>query len=110
MRPLIVFVLLGSAAAARAEPVAADPVAPPAIRATAPADSPHARTVRFLVGGGAGLLAASAGLALYRQSGPSAGSAGVAATVLAATGVGALCAGGLVLLVSPSGAAVQARF
>ena len=109
MRLRIALVLLAGAAAAQAEPVATQAVAPAAISAMA-RESPREQAARFLLAGGAGLLAASVGVALSAPPGGSGRTAGVAATVLAATGFGAVAAGGLVLLVSPSGAAVQARF
>jgi hypothetical protein len=64
-----------------------------------------------LFGSGLALLAAGAGAAVY--SGTAAGSrgnAGLAAAALAATGAGAMLAGGLLVALTPSGAALRGEF
>jgi hypothetical protein len=100
---------------------------------TAPRVSPPARSVamRALFASGGALLAAAAGVELYarmesnrlderyrsgaltdgdRSSYGQVRAAGIAATALAATGAGALACGGLLFLLTPSGAGVSGRF
>ena len=86
------------------------------------------RTGTFLVGSGFAMLAVSAGMALYSgtqgspaapraalsaSTPPSSGGpspAGIAALALAASGAGAIAAGGLVLALMPDGVAIRSRF
>lgn len=94
---------------APAPPASAAPLA--AVSAAAPAPQPRATAARLLFGSGLALLVAGAGVALY--SGTSAGAqthAGLAAAALAATGAGATLAGGLLLALTPSGAALHGEF
>jgi hypothetical protein len=84
----------------------------------------RSRVESGLFGGGVGLLVAAAGVGLYShvaQSGSpartalsetsSAGhSASIFAIALAATGAGAIAAGGLIVALTPESASLQARF
>jgi hypothetical protein len=91
-------------------PVAA-PVPLAAVSAAPPVSQPRAMAARVLFGSGLALLAAGAGAAVY--SGTAAGSrgnAGLAAAALAATGAGAMLAGGLLVALTPSGAALRGEF
>ena len=94
-------------AEAQAAPVAA-------VSATgAPASAePRARASRVLLLSGVGLLAAAGGIALYNgsSSGPNSRNAGYAATALAATGAGAVVAGGLLFVLTPGGAGLRGEF
>ncbi len=94
-------------AEAQAAPVAA-------VSATgAPASAePRARASRILLLSGVGLLAAAGGIALYNgsSSGPNSRNAGYAATALAATGAGAVVAGGLLFVLTPGGAGLHGEF
>lgn len=82
-----------------------------AVAAAAPVSQPRAAAANVLFGSGVALLAAGAGVALYSSTSAGAHSnARLGAAALAATGAGAVVAGGLLLLLTPSGAAVQGRF
>ena len=85
--------------------------AAPVEAVSSPAAQPRATAAHVLFGGGLALLTAGAGVAVYSTT--SAGSrtnAGLVAVALAATGAGALVAGGLLVALTPSGAALQGRF
>jgi len=80
------------------------------------ADTPPRRQAELvLLAGGVGLLSAAAGVALYAKvasSGRGNGlpTANTFALALAATGLGAIGASGVVMALTPSGATLQARF
>ncbi|GAC1340838.1 MAG: hypothetical protein NVSMB23_11610 [Myxococcales bacterium] len=121
-------VLLDAAEAAIDAVPAAALAEGPGPRASGP---DRAMVARFLVGAGAALLATSAGLELYARTNaaqadprtrsgalaeagasPSRGAntAGTAALLLGATGVGALAAGGLLFLATPGGVSAAGKF
>ena len=104
--------LLDDPAAAPAVSVVRQAAAAAPVEAVStPAAQPRATAAHVLFGSGLALLTAGAGVAIY--SATSAGShtnAGLAAVALAATGAGALVAGGLLVALTPSGAALQGRF
>lgn len=89
-----------------AAPLAAVNAAPPV------ALEQRSRASRVLLATGAALLATAGGIGLYTGSTVSSGSrtAGYAAAALAATGAGAIVAGGLLLALTPNGAALQGEF
>jgi hypothetical protein len=89
---------------------AAPPVAAPveAVSASRPPQQ-RAQASRALLGSGLGLLAAAVGVGLYAHASPSP-AASYAAYALAATGAGAVVGAGLLLALTPSGAAVQGSF
>ena len=82
-----------------------------AVSAAAPIPQPRATAARVLFGSGLALLASGAGVALYSGTpvGASTG-AGLVAAALAATGAGAMVAGGLLVALTPSGAALHGEF
>ncbi len=92
---------------AEAAPVAAVSSVP-----AAASGEPRAQASRILLLSGAGLLAAAGGIALYNGSsnGPDSRNAGYAAMALAATGAGAVVAGGLLFVLTPGGAGVRGEF
>ncbi len=86
---------------------------------------PRAMIARFLLGSGAALLATGAGLGLYSaahgsaqpaspagvgQMGSARGAASTAALLLAATGVGSLAAGGILVAATPGGISALGHF
>jgi hypothetical protein len=76
---------------------------------------PRALVARLLLGSGAALLAVGAGLQLYSATHGSAQSASpngvsTAALLLAATGVGALAVGGILVAATPGGLSAVGRF
>ncbi len=103
--------LLDDPAVAPAAPVVRSAAAAPVEAVSTTAAQPRATAAHVLFGSGLALLTAGAGVAIYSTT--SAGSrtnAGLAAVALAATGAGALVAGGLLVALTPSGAALQGRF
>ena len=86
---------------------------------------PRAVIARILLGSGAALLATGAGLQLYSatrgsaqpaspaspgQAGPGRGAAGTAALLLAATGLGTLAVGGILVAATPGGLSAGGHF
>jgi hypothetical protein len=90
-----------------------DTVPLPALTATAepPVAEARSRAARILFGGGVALLGVAAGTALYATYATDAShTAASFATALAITGAAAVAGAGLVLALTPSGAAVEGRF
>jgi hypothetical protein len=88
---------------------------PPEALGTSVDVSPRRQAGLVLLAGGVGLLSAAAGVALYaKASSPGRANgtptANTFALALAATGLGAIGASGLVMALTPSGATLQARF
>ena len=83
-----------------------------ALVATPQAEVAEARSqaARLLFGGGLALLAGAAGASLYATSASDAHGASGAAAALAVTGAAALAGAGLVVALTPSGAAVSGSF
>lgn len=77
-----------------------------------PVGEPRRQASRILLASGVALLATAGGLGLYTGSTAATGprTAGYAAAALAATGAGAIVAGGLLLALTPSGAALHGEF
>ena len=71
---------------------------------------PRADAAKVMVGGGIALLAAGGALGLLTNSTASSGKTGVAAAALAATGAGAIIAGGFMFALAPNGVAVAGEF
>jgi hypothetical protein len=95
---------LSSAALGEAVPRAA------VAAAASPADGPHARASRILFGSGLAFLATAGGLALYSSQAGGHDTASIVSAALAATGAGAIVGSGLLLALTPSGAALQGSF